>query len=604
MKNNSKISGLLLILSILLPVALQGQTNTYKILKDLGTRDDYAHDAEIQTDGKLFIAGYAGNPCLLRYDTTGALDHTFGNQGVLRAFWTCGSSDSQQDIIIQPDGKIVMGTNYFNGEDQDFIVARYNPDGSPDGTFGSEGAVITPIGEYNDRCYAVGIQSDGKIIAAGGKNNSPQSDYNYDFALVRYNTDGSIDQSFGDNGFTTTTIGLVDNMIHSLAIQEDDKIIVAGMAYDHVPEYQFHFSDFAIARYSPNGELDGSFGNSGIVRLTLSETYDFARSVILQPDGKVLVAGTAQFNESDYKIALIRLNPDGSLDNSFGSNGLFTNNLDGFINDIALDPNNRIILAGEVITTGRYKFVVLRLHPDGSLDSSFGSNGYITSSFGDGDSYGDAVAVGDDGEIIVAGTFNRQSPEYFDFAILRLFSYLSWLPPPGLISPKDGVVGQSTDPTMVWQAVPGASTYNIQVSSSVNFDADLIECTGLPSPRFSVVGLNPFTEYFWRASGTGLTGTGSWSETWRFITGDYTMALDETATRLQLYPLPASTYLKLKGAGNEFLSIGLFSIEGKLVRRIEGEGIEEIDVSPLQSGIYLIRITGADFTYARKISIR
>lgn len=133
-----------------------GQTNTIKILTDIGTRYDLAYSIAIQSDDKVVVAGdAAGKPCIIRFDTTGWLDNTFGSDGKVLAEWDCGSSYADNDIKIQTDGKIVLGTRYYNGVNNDFIVARYHVDGTPDIAFGSNGKVITRIGSYGSLCNCI-----------------------------------------------------------------------------------------------------------------------------------------------------------------------------------------------------------------------------------------------------------------------------------------------------------------------------------------------------------------------------------------------------------------------------------------------------------------
>ncbi|MBC8487073.1 MAG: T9SS type A sorting domain-containing protein [Bacteroidetes bacterium] len=397
------------------------QTNTIKILTDLGTNYDYSYSIAFQDDGKVIVAGDAwGTPCLIRFDTTGGLDNTFGIGGKVFTSWNCSSNPADNDIRIQQDGKIILGTRYYNGSDDDFILARFNSDGSPDLSFGDNGQVISSIGSYNDWCNAIAIQPDGKILAAGGTNNAPASNYNYNFALIRYNADGSIDSTFGNNGITITNIGLSNNIAYSMVIQQNNKIILVGEANDSI------FSDFALARYKTDGSLDSDFGNGGIVRTPVSTTYDFAKSIDLQPDGKILVAGSAQSSLSNYNFALVRYELDGSLDNTFGVNGIVLTDIGSdFGEAVTIQPDEKIILAGSFTNGTIYDFATLRYNNDGALDYTFGTNGLISTSFGNGDSEGKAVTLGNDGEIIVTGSYNPGSPNYFDFAMVRLFSSIS-----------------------------------------------------------------------------------------------------------------------------------------------------------------------------------
>jgi uncharacterized delta-60 repeat protein len=592
MKLFIKISKIALMVSInLLSLLSFGQTNTIKVVTDLGTHYDYAHSIAIQSNGKIFVAGDAyGNPCMICFDTTGVLDPTFGSDGKVFASWDCGSNPADSDIKIQPDGKIVLGTRYYNGANDDFVVARYNTDGIPDISFGNNGHVITRIGYHNDWCNSISIQSNGKILAGGGANVNATDEFSYDFALIRYNSDGTIDSAFGNNGKVTTHIGLWYNIAYSIAIQPNGKIIMVGEARDSLYSYS---SDFAIVRYNSDGSLDHSFGNAGILRTSLSESYDVAKSVILQSDDKILVAGKA----GDSSI-LVRYKNDGSLDSAFGTNGTVV--AGESIENMAIQSDYKIILVG---SSG--DFATMRYNINGIIDSSFGTNGLITTSFGNGCcgySWGEAVAIGNDGEILIAGSFNHGPPEYFDFALVRLFSKLHViLSPPTLLSPPDGAIGQSTDPTMTWDIVTGAISYNIQMSTSSKFDSNVIYCTGLPSNIFSVSGLSNETTYYWKVSSNNDIDTSAWSEIWNFSTAAYSVINDKNTKQLKLYPIPITDVLLIDGIEDEIVTFSILSMEGKLIKQLHGFGIREIDFCNIQQGIFLLKIINTNINYTKRI---
>ena len=590
---------LFIVFSGLVSLLSFGQNSTIQVLTDLGTRYDYAYSIALQPDGKVLVAGDAwGNPCIIRFDTTGMLDNSFGSGGKVIETWDCGSNPADGEIEIQNNGKIVLGTRYHNGANTDFLMARYHDDGSPDASFGENGKVITPIGGHHDWCNAIAIQSDGKILAGGSTDTSPEGDSRHDFALVRYHADGSRDASFGNNGIVITHIGLSYNVAYSLAIQHDGKIIMAGEANDSI------FSDFAVVRYHSDGSLDNSFGDQGIVRTALSESYDFAKSVVVQDDEKILVAGSAQNGLSNYNCALVRYNTDGLPDETFGTNGVVISDISNEMgNAVALQPDHKIVLAGLFTNTTIWDFAVFRYHPDGALDNSFGTNGLLTASFGRGDSEGNALAIGADGEILLAGSFNHGSPDYFDFALLRLFSSLSGpsLSAPTLISPADGATGQSTSLEMTWSSVPGAISYNIQISASPQFDPVLISHIGWSSNSLISSGLNSNTSYYWRVSGTGSNASSEWSDTWAFATGETTGIDDMGAERIKVYPLPLTHKLFVDGIDGEMTTVSIYSIEGRIIKQVEGVGIKEIDFTDIPNGIYLLGIFNFQISYTRKI---
>ena len=213
--------------------------------------------------------------------------------------------------------------------------------GSLDLSFGGDGIVATDFGNRDEHLRAVAVQPDGKIVAAG----YTQEGHSFDFALVRYTADGELDSSFGNGGKVTTAFGHHAH-IHGMALQPDGKIVACG----HTHTYRN--DDFLMARYNADGSLDDSFGGDGKVALDFNGGFDYCFGTAVQPDGKILVAGTAQV-ASTYDFALARYNANGSLDASFGSGGKVTTEFgasDATQNDqsqaLALQPDGKIVVAG------------------------------------------------------------------------------------------------------------------------------------------------------------------------------------------------------------------------------------------------------------------
>jgi len=413
----------IIIVTILLPILICGQTNTFKIITSMETNYDFAHSIAIQPDEKVIVAGDSyGIPCMIRFDNEGALDPSFGNEGRVFTSWDGGSNPVVNDITVLSDGRIILGSSYNNGNNRDFILACFNPDGSIDESFGNNGTTVTPIGNFEDICFALAMQPDGKLLAAGGSNKSMGA-FDYNFALVRYNPDGTLDNSFGNSGVVITEIGLYNSIAYSIAVQQDGRILLAGETQDSL----YAFNDFAVVRYNEDGSLDSTFGTDGKLRMSLSETYDYAKSMVLQEDGKIVITGYTQNGLHNYDFALLRLNTDGSFDDTFGNNGIVITDIgNDFANSIAIQQDGKIVLAGSTTTGTLYDFATLRYNQDGSLDETFGENGAIITSFGAGDDEGSSVVIRNNGEILIAGMVNTQPGSFdSDFALLRLFSDLT-----------------------------------------------------------------------------------------------------------------------------------------------------------------------------------
>jgi uncharacterized delta-60 repeat protein len=331
----------------------------------------------------------------------GDLDPTFDGDGKVITSLS-PSSDIAFAVSIQSDGKIVLAGSCFNGADNDFCLARYNPNGSLDTSFDADGKVITPLDASNDTGSALAIQSDGKILVAG----SCFTGSTNDFCLARYNPNGNLDTSFDGDGkiFTPTGGG------RGVAIQSDGKIIVAGSCS----------GDFCLARYNPNGSPDASFGSDGKV---ITPTNGGGLAVAIQSDGKIIVAGSC-FSGSGVDFCMARYNSNGSLDTSFNADGKVITPLGSpFAFDtgsaVAIQSDGKIVLAGSCITGFVYDFCVVRYNSDGSLDTSFDGDGNVITHLGSPFSFASAfgVKIQSDGKIVVAGSCQGNFDE--DFCLAR-----------------------------------------------------------------------------------------------------------------------------------------------------------------------------------------
>src|ERR1700752_3413310 len=241
--------------------------------------------------------------------TTGNLDPAFGSGGAVRTDFS-GNIDRANAVAVQPDGKIVAAGSSFSSSKtlEDFIVARYNVNGSLDKKFGSNGKITTDFFRNVDSIDALVIQPDGKIVVAGfaqlaGTGGTPRV-----FALARYTSDGRPDAGFRNGGSLTTSFGGTFAAASAIMVQPDGKIVVAGTA-DFNPRVPGSGLDFALARYLPNGGLDASFGDAGKVVFDFFGSFDQANAAALQPDGKIIVAGSASYDSfnTDIGFALTRI---------------------------------------------------------------------------------------------------------------------------------------------------------------------------------------------------------------------------------------------------------------------------------------------------------
>ncbi|MEO7319254.1 MAG: choice-of-anchor D domain-containing protein, partial [Chthoniobacteraceae bacterium] len=380
------------------------------VMTPIGSIADFGQGVAVQSDGEILVTGYSRNAdtdydiALLRYTASGALDNGFGTGG--KVIVDLGRRDDRgQSVAVQSDGKILVAGYSRNANIKaDIALLRYNPDGSLDSGFGTGGIVTTTIGPVYDYGFSVAVQSDGKIVVAGTSLNAA---FDFDFALVRYNTDGSLDNGFGTGGIVTTPIGSGNDSGRSVALQSDGKILVAG------DSRVGSNNDFALVRYNTDGSLDSSFGTGGIVTTLIGSIYDYGNSVAVQSDGKILVGGASSSGTNNYDFALARYMTDGTLDSSFGTGGIVTTPIGGddFGQSVAVQSSGKILVAG--YSRVGSAFALARYNSDGSLDNGFGTGGIVTTEFGQG--YG--MALQSDGNILVTGWGSADG--HYAFALLR-----------------------------------------------------------------------------------------------------------------------------------------------------------------------------------------
>lgn len=408
-------------------------------------RFEQVYDVVVQPDGRIVVLvgtlyGVQSDSFafgLARYNADGTLDRSFGSaQPGLVIIDPTAETDSGHALVLQPDGKYVVvgGTNV--GGNWNYLVARYTASGAADSTFGVGGVIITDLGG-SDSAYAVGIQADGKIVVAGSTSG--------DYGLVRYQSNGVVDSSFGTDGVVYTDIGANDS-VAGLAVLANGKIVVGGgnnTGDDWNPQ---------IVRYTTTGSLDGAFGQNGIVASQL-EGVQYVHDMALQPDGRILLVGR-QGNQETADLLAIRYNANGTLDSTFGGAGdapagVLVRDLHGgedSARSVALLNNGRIVMAGGTYD-GSYQIAVSRYLEDGSPDTSFGNDlvpGVATTEVGTVDEVAGMVRFADGG-VLLAGT----SPTLDPIVGTRVHGVLARYKPDGTLDPAfgdDGLVRVDVTP--------------------------------------------------------------------------------------------------------------------------------------------------------------
>ena len=330
------------------------------------------------------------------------LDPAFGNNGT-SLIGQAGRYLFPVAMAVAADGAILLAVNASDAAGSDLLLLRYDSPGQPDAGFGQAGSVTTAFQAGGGSAFAMSLQADGSILLAGDHFNGTT----LDFAVARYRADGSLDTEFATAGLATTDFGR-DDRARALAVQADGRIILVGQTFggDH--------TDFAVARYLANGQPDTGFAAGGKTTVDFRKAGDGASAVALQGDGKLLVAGSSFNGSRGDDFALVRFNPDGRFDGSFGSGGGVTTAIQGASNDvvtaIAVQADGRIVLAGRSFTGQTAQATLVRYLADGRLDGSFGNGGIVTT--GQMEAATDVI-LRPDGKLVMAGTARN------DFGLMR-----------------------------------------------------------------------------------------------------------------------------------------------------------------------------------------
>jgi uncharacterized delta-60 repeat protein len=331
----------------------------------------------------------------------GDLDPSFAVDGA--AVTDFAGTDVADDVAIQPDGHIVVvGTSIPGGIGSgDFAVARYRPDGTLDTSLGGDGKLTTDFGS-EDRAAAVVIQSDGKILVVGGTNMFNTGTDAGRFALVRYNPDGTLDSTFGNGGLVTTTFGGGNAEALGVALQPDGKIVVGGETFFESPTGGT--PNFGLARYNRDGSLDTTFSGDGLVSTDFSLSSDSAQEVFVQSDGRIVAAGSV-FSNGSFNYGAARYLPEGSLDASYDGDGRTVVDLGGDDRawDAALQVDGKLVIVGWSTVAFASTFGIARFDTSGAPDPTFDVDGVTRTAVGDS-ATARGIAIQADGRIVVAGT--------------------------------------------------------------------------------------------------------------------------------------------------------------------------------------------------------
>jgi uncharacterized delta-60 repeat protein len=366
------------------------------VLTDFGDGSEIAHTIAVQADGKIIIAGYSyignGDILIARLDQNGNLDNSFGNNGKVITDLGGFENSNKMKIIILDDGSFLLMSGTDVSGFLEFLVLKYNSDGSLFTDFNGTGYIITSFGEYESYASDMELQSNGKIIVTG----MHFSGETYDFVTIRLNSDGTQDGTFGSGGFILTDLTIVSPFLSDLyefpltvGIQSDDKIIVAG----YYEDLNMDMTDYAMVGYTADGLLNTSFGNNGYILIPNEEVpgKEYYHDIAIQDDDKIIYTGANshidELNEEPYDVIVGRLNPDGSNDLTFNSTGSLLLDLSNIEEGVSIisQPDGKILVGGYTNVNSDNDFLLVRINSNGTLDQSFGNNGVIISNIFDCD---------------------------------------------------------------------------------------------------------------------------------------------------------------------------------------------------------------------------
>jgi uncharacterized delta-60 repeat protein len=421
---------LTMICSILLSVPIKAAPgdldttfgNGGKVLTAITPQDDVPTRVRVQPDGKIVTVGWTQTPqgtgsFVVRHNADGTLDATFGTNGLAILAPQINQFVVFEDFIVLSDGKLLVVGDSANPPARALTLCRFNANGTIDSTFGNAGSLVFPFGSQSTGRRIV-LLPDGKFLVNGWTSANFQSASNL---LAKFNSNGTLDTSFGTNGSVITQIGADLSPLRffdngEALLQPDGKILIAGSAI-------FGSSrDFFVARYNQNGTLDNLFGTNGVVNTDIGNLRNNIGGMVLQPDGKIVINGRNYSGNLLQSSAILRFNANGTLDPAFGTNGIVmvsepNPNGYAFSYTLALQANGKIFNGGSRNGT----FAISRYNSNGTLDTAFGDNGVVTTVLGTFVAYDTILAstIQPDGKLVVAGGVSVDANFIWDLGLVR-----------------------------------------------------------------------------------------------------------------------------------------------------------------------------------------
>ncbi|HQW02956.1 MAG TPA: T9SS type A sorting domain-containing protein [Saprospiraceae bacterium] len=393
-----------------------------KLMTPIGNGNDLAYGVAVQGNNRIVAVGVSrqgGNDdfAIIRYMEDGTLDNSFSGDGILTIDFD-GGNDEARDVMILPDGKILVGGTARIGSDFDFAFAMLDSEGNLVTSFDGDGLSTYDFSNTNDALTRIEIYKD-RIYGIGSSIVNDLEQY----AIVALKMSGAPETAFSQDGMLVFDVDAGQDVATGIAVQPDDKILVAG--YTGIGFEK----EFCVVRFKPDGSLDNSFSSDGIVIPDVGTIDDRAYGIALQADQKIIVGGSS-YTDTGYDFALIRLLPDGNLDLDFGEDGYAVETIGPFFDDardMILQPDDKILITGYAAQAATdADFGLARFTADGTLDNTFSQDGKVITVMGSGESEDEAhaIALQPDGKIVIVGEAQNNSNN-LDFAVARYLSGLT-----------------------------------------------------------------------------------------------------------------------------------------------------------------------------------
>ena len=552
-------------------------------------------DLVVQPDGKVVVAGLVllngtAQFGLIRYMPNGSLDQSFGTGGKVNTL--IGSECWAYSVTLQPDGKILVG-GYASLTTSDFALARYTISGQLDLSFGTGGIVTTAIGTGNDRIKDLAVTPNGKIAAVGETFNGS----NYDIALLQYQSNGTMLSS------TILAPGLSNDFANEVDYMPDGRMVLTGSTYN-----ASNTSEIWVARFMSSGiAADMSFGVNGLIIAEVGPSDDFGKALAIMPDGKIIVAGSTWSGHSAFDIVVLRFQTDGQPDTDFGNEGRVITDLSGSFDDaigIGLQSDGKIVVGGSATVNGFDDFALVRYTSNGTLDPGFGFGGISLASIGN---YGD-VAYGfalSGMKIYLCGLAHRfETGAPSDFALASFINDAGPLPVKLI---NFTAQRQQNKILLQWEteAEENISGYQVQRShDGTSFkELDLVSAgiSSLTRKKYTLIDHQPLSPVnYYRLKILESDGSFHYSKI---------LALRQATGKLQVFPNPATSFaqLQIPSGLHGKTQLDVFTAGGAMVKSItlQASGtsmVTSLSLNDLSSGIYLIRLqNGKEVMEARMV---